>query len=276
MRRNIYKLLFKKMFGLWLVASLVVGGLVTYIEIDKIDDQVLGLALDKAYAIDPQLIARIPDQQPGDMVDFQRAMQRLTANDFVIAELYDLEHKHRAASIRPDSKKVEDRLEQKKHSFPIDKAMHFERFYIDKVLYIQILVPLKHLGQAVGYFEGVYRVDPQTIKAIQAQIYHTLLLVLAIILATFVMLYPMIIYLNRQLIRLTGDLFKANTELMEVMGSAIAKRDTTTDIHNYRVTLYALRLVDALNLSNKELCNLLAGAFLHDVGKIGDRGSHLA
>ena len=56
---------------------------------------------------------------------------------------------------------------------------------------------------------------------------------------------------------------------MEVLGSAIAMRDADTHLHNYRVTVYAIRLAEALGLSKPDIQRLIAGAFLHDVGKIG-------
>jgi HD-GYP domain-containing protein (c-di-GMP phosphodiesterase class II) len=93
--------------------------------------------------------------------------------------------------------------------------------------------------------------------------------VLSVILATFIMIYPVILYLNRELVRFSTKLFKANVELMEVMGSAISKRDRTTDSHNYRATLYSVRLAEAVKFDDEAMSNLIAGAFLHDVGKIG-------
>ena len=56
---------------------------------------------------------------------------------------------------------------------------------------------------------------------------------------------------------------------MEVLGSAIAARDTTTNSHNYRVTIYAVRLAESLKLRETQIRDLMAGSFLHDVGKIG-------
>jgi HD-GYP domain-containing protein (c-di-GMP phosphodiesterase class II) len=56
---------------------------------------------------------------------------------------------------------------------------------------------------------------------------------------------------------------------MEVLGSAIAKRDSDTDAHNYRVTLYSLRLAEIVGLDGNQTRALIKGAFLHDVGKIG-------
>ena len=71
------------------------------------------------------------------------------------------------------------------------------------------------------------------------------------------------------------DLLNSNLETIEVLGSAIAKRDSDTDAHNYRVTVYAVRLAEAVGLEQKKIRGLIKGAFLHDVGKIGVRDSIL-
>jgi len=64
-------------------------------------------------------------------------------------------------------------------------------------------------------------------------------------------------------------LLEANIEMIEVLGSAIAKRDSDTSAHNYRVTLIALALAEAHGLERPALQALVKGSFLHDVGKIG-------
>jgi HD-GYP domain-containing protein (c-di-GMP phosphodiesterase class II) len=56
--------------------------------------------------------------------------------------------------------------------------------------------------------------------------------------------------------------------MLKVLGSAIAKRDSDTNIHNYRVTLYSVRLGEKQGISNAAMQGLIKGAFLHDVGKI--------
>jgi len=68
---------------------------------------------------------------------------------------------------------------------------------------------------------------------------------------------------------LSDDLLDANLEMLSVVGSAIAKRDADTDAHNYRVTIYSVRLAEAVGLDTKTMQALIKGAFLHDVGKIG-------
>lgn len=96
-----------------------------------------------------------------------------------------------------------------------------------------------------------------------------LAMVVVVVLATLITVYPIIIFLNKGLFRLSTALLISNVELMEVLGSAIAKRDADTHIHNYRVTIYAIRLAEALRLSQHDIRRLMTGAFLHDVGKIG-------
>jgi HD-GYP domain-containing protein (c-di-GMP phosphodiesterase class II) len=63
-------------------------------------------------------------------------------------------------------------------------------------------------------------------------------------------------------------LIEANVEMLEVLGSAIAKRDSDTSVHNYRVTLLALAMAEAHGLTRAQLQALVKGSFLHDVGKI--------
>lgn len=96
-----------------------------------------------------------------------------------------------------------------------------------------------------------------------------LAMVVVVVLVTLITVYPIIIFLNQGLFRLSTALLISNVELMEVLGSAIAKRDADTHIHNYRVTIYAIRLAEALRLSQHDIRRLMTGAFLHDVGKIG-------
>lgn len=270
MTKNINTLLLRRMAILWFIASLVAGSLIFYVEMEKVDEQVLTMSMGGAFDIDQRLVDSIPDMGQKGQEELQSLVEKLVSDEFVIVEIYARDKTHLAAAVRHDSEAVDKMLGARHHPFPLDNSIHYEKFYIDDHLYIQVLVPLRGRDKVVrGYFEGVYRVDDVTLKEIKSHVYSTLLLVLSVILATFVMLYPVIIYLNRQLIRFSKDLFKANIELMEVMGCAIAKRDSNTDSHNYRVTLYALRLGEAAKLDDVMMSQLIAGAFLHDVGKIG-------
>ena len=62
---------------------------------------------------------------------------------------------------------------------------------------------------------------------------------------------------------------ESNLDLLRALGNAVAKRDSDTDAHNYRVTCYAIALAETLHLGEATIPDLIAGALLHDVGKIG-------
>ena len=73
---------------------------------------------------------------------------------------------------------------------------------------------------------------------------------------------------NAELEHLSQNLMEANVGMLEVLGSAIAKRDSDTSAHNYRVTIQSIYLGKAMGLDDAALHSLIKGAFLHDIGKI--------
>jgi putative nucleotidyltransferase with HDIG domain len=86
---------------------------------------------------------------------------------------------------------------------------------------------------------------------------------------TTALLYPVIINLLNRVSSLSARLFEANLEILKVLGSAVAKRDSDTDSHNYRVTIISVKLAEVCGLPKDDIRRLIKGAFLHDVGKIG-------
>ncbi|TLD43636.1 MAG: Response regulator [Candidatus Jettenia ecosi] len=96
-----------------------------------------------------------------------------------------------------------------------------------------------------------------------------MIIVVAIVFLVTALLYPVIIHLMRRLADYSTNLLDANPETISVPGSAIARRDSDTDAHNYRVTLYAARIGETVGLNASEMRSLIKGSFLHDVGKVG-------
>lgn len=64
-------------------------------------------------------------------------------------------------------------------------------------------------------------------------------------------------------------LLEQNIQTAQVLGTAVEMRDHGTEAHCLRVVLYAGKLGEATGLDTPTMRALLAGAFLHDVGKIG-------
>ncbi len=134
---------------------------------------------------------------------------------------------------------------------------------------IQVVLPLGGDGAALGYLEGIHRLDPDTLLHQRQQIRRSALMAATAVLAAAGLLYPLLLAMLRQSAGLSRRLLKANLSLLRALGNAVAKRDSDTDAHNYRVTLYAVALAEALGVPAGEIPDLVAGAFLHDVGKIG-------
>ena len=130
-------------------------------------------------------------------------------------------------------------------------------------------------GKTAAFVRGMFAVSPQELSAMRKAMVRNTLIVIAIVIAVSALLYPVILRLAGRLAHYSTQLLDANLETLSVLGSAIAQRDSDTDGHNYRVTLYSTRIGEALGLTAGEMRVLLKGSFLHDVGKLGIRDNIL-
>jgi response regulator RpfG family c-di-GMP phosphodiesterase len=84
---------------------------------------------------------------------------------------------------------------------------------------------------------------------------------------------------NDELMAINQDLERLVVErtngLMDGLISALDYRDTETQWHSRRVSLYSRRLAEAAGVRGGELDVIEQGALLHDIGKIGVRDSIL-
>ncbi len=142
--------------------------------------------------------------------------------------------------------------------------------------YILLSVPLVNQQKDVtAFIEAIFAVSEQEISKIDTHLFRSIAMAIGIVLLTTLLLYPTIVRLLNRVTRMSRQLLDANLETIQLLGSAIAKRDSDTDIHNYRVTIYSVRLAEKLGLSKQEIQSLIKGAFLHDVGKLGIRDNIL-
>ncbi|NOQ66013.1 MAG: HD domain-containing protein, partial [Desulfobacterales bacterium] len=126
-------------------------------------------------------------------------------------------------------------------------------------------------AETVAHIEGMYAVSPEVISEIRSRIIKGILIGISVVITTVFLMYPIILNLLSRVSKLTVNLLDSNLETLQVLGSAIAKRDSDTDAHNYRVTIFSVRLAEAAGLDQHSIQRLIKGAFLHDVGKIGVR-----
>ena len=137
-------------------------------------------------------------------------------------------------------------------------------------IHVALAIPDRQGGTAV-YGEGLYALSDAAIDDAWRAAFDTAAYVVLIVLSTSLLLYPVILVLTRRLASFSERVLAANLEIVQVLGSAIAQRDSDTDAHNYRVTLYAVHLAEEAGLDADAMRALIKGSFLHDVGKIGIR-----
>jgi hypothetical protein len=164
MHPNIHGVVLRRLVLSWLILSAAIGGIVFYLEAEKVDDFVLDLAVKESKAFtagfdssDPALLARI--RQEG---------AEIVKSHFVVVELYDAERRKIVEAVAPGKEAIEARLKQYVHSFPMEDSVYYNKFWIDNRVFMQVLLPLQRNGGLAGYFEGVYEVDSGTVENTRA------------------------------------------------------------------------------------------------------------
>lgn len=136
--------------------------------------------------------------------------------------------------------------------------------------HVVVVVPLVTAsGQPVASLQAVFAVSSQAMAKAGGRAIKAMAYAMGTVLLTTMLLYPVIILLMRRVTALTFDLLDSHIDTLKILGSAIAKRDSDTDIHNYRVTITSVHIAEAMGLDPESIRALIKGAFLHDVGKIG-------
>jgi len=270
--RFIHRKILIRLFLGWLFLSVVIGGVVLWLEVNRIQHFVHELALRESATFSGESAHNLERLDAAAQQHLVELAQQLVNQHFLVVELYDRNKQLRLEAVRRGQEVAEHGIDRYRHRFPQQGEFSHKFHVIRGELLLVILVPLKGAQDSLtGYFEGLYQVDRETLDSIKNDLLRTLLFVTLGITFTTLLMYPIVLTLNRGLIKLSGDLLKGNLELMNVLGCAIAERDSDTNSHNYRVTFYALRLGEAIGLSRENIHDLIAGAFLHDVGKIGIR-----
>ncbi len=152
----------------------------------------------------------------------------------------------------------------------------YEVYKLDGVPFLLTATPLFDTQKKrIAFVSVIFAVSPENLERAYGKVWTTVFIVVGIVILTTFILYPTNVLLTRRLSKLTVNLLDSNMETLKVLGSSIAKRDSDTDAHNYRVSIYAVRIAETIGLDPHKIQGLIKGAFLHDVGKIGVRDNIL-
>jgi HD-GYP domain-containing protein (c-di-GMP phosphodiesterase class II) len=189
---------------------------------------------------------------------------RILDNDFrPVAGVTDTSYPHLSAATRF----MENPIDRKALG---EGTISHHMTRINGAAVVRVMFPITNSAHSVvAHGDVLFAVSKETLREGWWRVVRTTGVAVAIVIVTTLLLYPAIIRLVRRLAGLSENLLNANLQMLGVLGNAIAKRDSDTDIHNYRVTIYSVRLAEALSLDEETIRSLMKGAFLHDVGKIG-------
>lgn len=267
---DINRWLLQRLAVVCIVLSLVSGGLVQYLGHARLTEHIVQMAKTETlvYTTEFREYLNSPSERAHSLIR-DRLYTTIGKDNFAEVRLYDANQNMIVEVTILSSIIMEDKFPRHHTEFPPDDGTINENIALDGKTYLHIHFPIKdRKGVKFGYLDGIYQAPSEIVAQMKHQIFWSLLLVILAIFVTGLTLYPLIIRLNNKLKKHAHTLALANIGMLKVLGSAIAKRDSDTNTHNYRVTLYSIRLGEALGLSKAKMQGLIKGAFLHDVGKI--------
>lgn len=267
---NLHRWLIIRLALVWLVLSLAIGGMVQYLGNARLDSHIVSMAKSETANYSNEFVTYLQSPSASNLALFNKRIHRLIENDhLIVVEFYDAASNKITEVIKSTAMQVEAELPKHGSDFSRKDTISIQKLSLKNDTYLRVFIPIFNKTDAkIGYMEGIYHAPGDIIHQIKQQTLWSLILVVLVVLVTSLALYPLIIRLNSKLLDYSRILALTNIGMLKVLGSAIAKRDSDTNIHNYRVTLYSVRIGEKLGLSNSAMQGLIKGAFLHDVGKI--------
>lgn len=268
--RQLRWMLVRQLGAASIAVGLVAGGVSYQVETTRVEQSALENAADGARHFEFSAMQVAMDTKAsGEHAALKRLLDR---SRFVAIRVFSVERKliYETWEDIPPALMNAVRIAEHQHDWPEREQSHQNWIDVGDERLIQVVLPLIGTdARRVGYLEGISRLDRQTLEAQRDQVRNGALTASLSVLVTAFLLYPLLLAMLRQSAERSRRLLDANFSLLRSLGNAIAKRDSDTDAHNYRVTFYAVALAEALNVPKNDIADLVVGAFLHDIGKIG-------
>ncbi|PKO86030.1 MAG: HD-GYP domain-containing protein [Betaproteobacteria bacterium HGW-Betaproteobacteria-12] len=252
--------------GALLVSSLA-GGLAHWVESYRVEQRTLERAVAGVrHFASPAMQVAIS----GEQGDEHPGISQLLNDEFVGVRVFGPNAEILFDAWRPLPESLKETARQQRHPWPTPPGSHSKRIPVEGQELVQVILPMTtNNGRLAGYVEGVSLVSQTALQERKQQIRGAALTASISVFFAALLLYPLMSGLLGRTLALSSRLLEANLSLLRSLGNAIAKRDADTDAHNYRVTCYAVTLAEAAGIGQETITELVLGAFLHDVGKIG-------
>lgn len=263
---SIRRTLLLRLLGVWLLVTPLAAGVGYWVEVDKFEEGLVALAMRQLRSLSPEIQggASVHGSPLADQT------REFIDRNYVLIRVFDAQGALLRQIDNPARLALSRSLLAQAAPLEADGRRHFDKLVVEGVTIIRIMIRLPDESGGQGWMlEGAFELDPQQLEQQRDKLWRFLGGIVLVSLTTVLAIYPVILALNRGVVRASRDILRGNIETAAVLGTAIAKRDSDTGEHNYRVTLYAVALAERLGLERSQIRNLILGAFLHDVGKIG-------
>lgn len=235
---------------------------------ENAEDTFVSLAVEETHRLMQQEAFRPGGPQAPQQA--QAAALALTGSQFDIVDIYNAAGGLLAHAVTPAGRALEQEIAPA--GPPSYQFAYFEsrRLPGERRLW-RVFVPLRDGQQTLlGYVEGARLLPRSQHAQIEAEAWRVTLWVMLAMLLTAAVLYLPLQRLMADGQRKTREALESHMAMMEALGRAIARRDSDDGgTHNYRVAWIAATLGEAVGLHGSRMQALIAGSFLHDVGKIG-------
>ena len=179
-----------------------------------------------------------------------QAAETLTGGLFDIAKIYDRNGVMLAGSSTIDGRGADSELPPPTES--VYDRVEYQNLNLRDQWAFRVFVPI-HVGSQseatiVGHFEGVRIIPEWQRKDLGDSALSAALIAGLAALLCGIAIYPLIVRLSAENEREAREVLDSHIMLMEALGRAIAKRDSDTGAHNYRVAWISARIGEEMGL----------------------------
>ena len=245
----------------------IVGFVAWHYERERLEERILEDAIHDARQVTPDDLKRYYRKE-STLFDLHEVAKKVL-NQFVSVEIYDKSGQEIVQELSERAALLTDEMWARATATKLTLEPFYEQINQGGRMTVITVVPVRDEQGIIGHIKGIYVVPDDTMTEMQEDSMGAILVAAGSVMASLLVVFPIILFMQREHASQTRRVIEGNLALLEVLGNAVAFRDSDTDSHNYRVTIYALRLADKLGISVNQIRILIVGAFLHDVGKIG-------
>jgi len=230
------------------------------------------LAEEDTERVHAQMVAALTgDSEAGKKEPLQKSLDQMIGGLFDWAEVYSLSGQKVVESSTKEGKRLESGLPKHKVVGITEPTTTIDESGDHSI--VRIVLPIyksaeKNNADLTGYIELGRDVPYWSKRQTKNVVIAIVVIAASAALIGGLILYPRILFLLRRNRESVQKVLDSHIQILESLGLAVAKRESGTGIHNYRVTWIAATLGESLGLTVPQLKNLIAGSFLHDVGKI--------